>query len=243
MIVTLHMCGPEGEALRQQLANVLNTLKKDNRYVINAMLNSGMEVPDTVIEADLNYVPSRHEWTPEGRPIQVFYGMKSMFESGEFSCGDAAAYEAAVQEEKYNVPTEVICVPTYTDEDYHGIYVSPYAVVDPTENWLRYWEAMLGFGGTPPKTVKQKKLSPRAVQSLGANCKVVDGRVSCEVEANAACCVDLDRGVWRCPDPKLNGRKVKIKEVFQGQTTNQRWARTDKGVFVPVCQGGKKWAA
>lgn len=241
MIVTLHMCGPEGEALRQQLANTLNTLKRDNRYVINAMLNSGMDVPDTVIEADLNYVPSRHEWDPHTRqPTQVFYGMKAMMDSGEFSCADAAAFEAAVQEEKYGVPTEVICVPTSSVDNLHGIYVTPQAVVDPTENWLRYWETMLGLGGHPPdsmpKPQQQKLLSSiQTAQKLGASCKVVDGRVNCDVEDDAACCVDLDRKVWRCPDPELNGKPVQIAEVFQGEKGHV-WARTEEGVFVPVCR-------
>lgn len=246
MIVTLHMCGPEGEALRQQFANALNVLKRDNRYVINAMLNSGMEVPDTVIEAGLDYVPSRHEWTADGQPIQVLYGMKAMFESGQFSCADAAAFEAAVQEEKYRVPTECIAVPTSSAEDMHGLFVTPQAVVDPTENWLRYWEGNLGLETAPVKTLKspkRKKLRGKAAK-LGANCQIVDGRVSCEVEENSMCCVDVDKGVWRCSDRALNGRPVKIVEVFEGQKTNQRWARTADGVFVPVCQKrGKRWAA
>src|SRR5690554_615484 len=106
MRVTLHMCGPQGEALRQQLSNVLNTLKMDNRYVINAMLNSGSDVPDTVIDAGLDYVPSRHRKTRDGDPVLDFYGMRRMFASGTFSCADAAAYEAAVLEEKYGIPTE-----------------------------------------------------------------------------------------------------------------------------------------
>lgn len=246
MIFTFYMCGPQGEALRQQMTNALNMLKRDNRYVINAMLNSGVHVPDTVIEADLNYVPSRHEWTTSGEPRQTLYGMKAMFDSGEFSCGDAAAYEAAVQEEKYGIPTECIGVPTYNDDDYHGIYVTPYDVVDPTENWLRYWETSLGIRSDDASLrylQQQKKLPKNKAESLGASCQIVDGRVSCEVESSTSCCVDLDAGVWRCPDPELNGRSVKISEVFRGQKSNQRWARTADGVFVPVCQGGKAWAA
>lgn len=234
MIVKLHLCGPEGEALRQQLANALNTLKQDNRYVVNAMLNSGMEVPDTVIEAGLNYVPSRHEQSG-GRPVQAFYGMKDMFESGEFSCGDGAAFEAAVMEEKYAIPTEVLCVAT-GDADYHGLFVTPNGVIDPTENWLRHWEGELGMPAGTAKQLPSPLKKPSGPQpELGASCRIVDGRVQCDVDGDAACCVDVERSVWRCSDPSLDGKPVQIAEVFQGKTTKQRWARTTEGVFVPVC--------
>jgi hypothetical protein len=235
MIVTLHLCGPEGEALRQQLANALNTVKRDNRYVINAMLNSGIDVPDTVL--DLNYVPSRHSWL-RGQPTQEIFGMRAMFDSGEFSCGDAAAYEAAVQEEKYGIPTEVLCVPTTSDADYHGIYVTPDDVVDPTENWLRYWEQSLGLPSEDPLPIHTSRRSA-PVENLGASCEIVGGKVQCSV-ADAPCCVDAEAGVWRCPDPDLNGRPVKLAKIFEGK--NQRWARTVDGVFVPLCKGGS-WAA
>jgi hypothetical protein len=162
-----------------------------------------------------------------------------MFDSGEFSCGDAAAYEAAVQEEKYQVPTEVICVPTTSDSDYHGVYVTPNEVVDPTENWLRYWEGSLGLEAESYKKSQSTRRSSGKVEELGASCKIENGRVHCSVE-DAACCVDLEAKVWRCPDPELNGKPVRIKKVFKSR--NQKWAQTDDGIFVPVCQGGR-WAA
>jgi len=226
MKVVMHMCGPSGEASRQQQAGLLNRLKRDNQYVINAMLNSGMEVPDTVIDANLVYVPSRHEYDPvTGEPVQHYYGMRAMFERGEFSCGDGAAYEAAVQEEKYGVPTEVLSV-RFVEGDMHGVYVTPSEVVDPVENYLNYWEKVL-TGSIVPTT---KTTRHRAkVRKLGATCQIVDGQVVCDVEGDDACCVDLRRGVWRCGDPHLNGKPVEIKEVFDG------WAQTKDGIFVPVC--------
>lgn len=227
------MCGPEGEALRQQLANTLNALKQDNRYVVNAMLNSGMEVPDSCIEAGLNYVPSRHESNDQGQPVQAFYGMKAMMESGEFSCGDGAALEAAVMEEKYGIPTEVLCVAT-SDADYHGVFVTPEGVVDPVENWLRHFEAEMA--GTPETVTKQLLPKPRQqdVEALGANCHIVDGRVQCEVEEANSCVVDPETGLWRCPNPALDGQPCRIAKVYSGDKTNQRWAHTEDGLVVPV---------
>lgn len=241
MIVTLYMCGPKGEVMRRQLAGVLNQLKRDNRYVIQAMLRDGSEVPDNVIEADLNYVPSQHKTDPEtGEPLLQFYGMKQMFDRGEFSCGDAAAFEAAVLEEKYGIPTECLSV-ALADSDYHGVYVTPEGAVDPVERWLDYWEAVLTLtpGQEPPQLEKPKV--QRKKQALGASCQIVDGRVVCDaLEADSWCCVDIKRKRWRCSDPAINGKKVQIEEVFQGQDTNQRWARTKDGVFVPVCTK-EKW--
>ncbi len=240
MIVTLYMCGPKGEVMRRQLAGALNQLKQDNRYVINAMLRDGIEVPDNVIEAELNYVPSQHETDPEtGEPRQAFYGMKHMFDTGEFSCGGAAAYEASVLEEKYGIPTEVLCV-AVGDSDYHSIYVTPDGPIDPVERWLAYWEAMLTL--TPNEIPQIDKPKHRKKQALGASCQIVDGKVVCDaLEEDSWCCVDLKKKRWRCSDPDINGKKVQIEEVFKGQNTNQRWARTKDGVFVPVCTKKESW--
>ena len=235
MIVTLHMCGPEGEVLRRQLAEALNMLKDDNRYVINAMLNSGEHVPDTVIDADLDYEPSQHMKAVHGEPTQEFFGMKRMFEMGTFSCGDAAAYEAAVQEEKYGVPTEVIVTPTTGDSDYHALYVTPEDVVDPTENWFRYWAAQIGLEQKPLVTPKRSSKSSAA--DLNASCEIVNGRVACHSDAGDGCCVDVDRGVLTCGNANLSGQRVEIDEVFTSPYTDQRWARTKDGMFVPVCGG------
>lgn len=133
MRIELHLCAPPGEATRRELAKLLNVLKEDNRLVIQAMLNAGHDVPATVWDLGLEYRPPTPD---EARtPKQGFYCMADMVERGHFSCGDAAAFEAAVQEEKYGRPTEVIIVPQGTTE-YHAIYVTDTGAVDPTENWL-----------------------------------------------------------------------------------------------------------
>lgn len=140
MRVTLNLCGPPGEATRRELAELLNVLKEDNRLVINAMLNAGHDIPDTVWELGLRYSPP----TPEeaNTPNQQFYCLADMVENGWFSCGDAAAFEAAVLEEKYGFVTEVLVVPQGAYE-YHAVYAwgSPLTdeggVLDPTEHWLQ----------------------------------------------------------------------------------------------------------
>jgi len=229
VIVTLHLCAPQGEVLRQQLSNILNQLKQDNRYVINAMLGSGLAVPDTVIDADLEYVPSRHRKNETGEPMQVYYGMRSMFDTGTFSCAEAAAFEAAVLEEKYGEPTECISV-DLGDGNYHAIFVTKDGEVDPTENYLRHWEQQLGMGSTPVRRAVNPKRRAKNRTSLGAVCQIVDGRVACDI-AGAGSCVDVKRGVWRSSDRKLNGKRAQLADVGRG------WARTKTGVFVPTCGG------
>lgn len=231
MIATLHLCGPDGEVLRQQLSAMLNLLKQDNRYVINAMLNSGLDVPDTVIEAGLEYIPSRHQQSSNGEPMQVYYGMRSMFDSGTFSCAEGAALEAAVMEEKYGVPTECVAV-AFDDGNHHAIYVTSDGAVDPTENYLRYWESQTGSGVAQVLPTKLKRQRPR---DSGPSCQIVDGRVDCDVD-NAGACVDIERRRWYAPNSQLHGKRVQIEEVFTGQDSRRRWAKTKAGVFVPACQ-------
>ena len=134
MRITLNLCGPPGEATRRELAQLLNVVKEDNRLVIKAMLSAGYAVPDDMWSMGLTYSPPSPEeaQTPE----QEFYCMADMIENGWFSCGDAAAYEAAVQEEKFGRDTQVVVVPMGRFE-YHAIYVGPDGPVDPTANWLR----------------------------------------------------------------------------------------------------------
>lgn len=147
MRVTLHLCGPPGEATRRELAKMLNLLKEDNRLVIAAMRKAGYDVPDTVWDMGLDYTPP----TPEeaNTPDQKFYCLADMVENGWFSCGDAAAYESAVQTEKYGIDTEVLVVPQGSFE-YHAIYVSPAGPVDPTKNWLEKSAAARGQVYRPP---------------------------------------------------------------------------------------------
>jgi hypothetical protein len=232
MIATLHLCGPEGEALRKQLSDMLNMLKQDNRYVINAMLNGGLEVPDTVAEAGLEYVPSRHQKAGNGEPVQVYYGMRSMFDSGTFSCAEGASYESAVMEEKYGVPTECMAV-EFDGGDFHAIFVTPEGEVDPTENYLRFWEGQLGDPNVPPVPVSRR--TRKIPKDAGPSCHIVEGRVSCDVES-AGPCVDAKRKRWNAPGSPLHGKAANIDEVFTGQDSRRRWARTGTGIFVPVCQ-------
>ncbi len=136
MILELHMSAPGGEALRRMITSVLNVLKDDNRLVIAALLNAGTHVPDTITELGLQYKPPGPEEALT--PTQDIHGLLSMVGRGTFSCGDAAAYEAAVQEEKYGHRCACSCVAQGSNA-YHAIYFGPKGPVDPTENWLRHY--------------------------------------------------------------------------------------------------------
>lgn len=229
MIVETHLCGPEGDVRRQQLARFLNELKLDNAYVINAMLNDGQHVADSVIELGLDYDPKGG--TPEGNsPRQRFYGFRKMMELGTFRCGDASAYEAAVMEIKYGIPTMVLVVPQGNTE-YHGIYVTSTGAVDPTENWLRYWEARMAQRtpkvSNPAEGLKQVEQLPM--------CRIDNGKVECTgLEDHTGCCVGAD-GRWRCPDSHpLHGKDADVRRYQK--RGKQRWAIVgDDKVPVPVC--------
>lgn len=146
MIIKSHFCAPPGEARRRIITQLLNIHKDDNRTIIQALLAKKVEVADTVWELGLKYVP------PMGAEaeseIQPFYSIVDMLERGEFSCGDAAAYEAAVQEEKYSVPAFCMCV-AQGSNDYHAIYVTAAGPTDPTEDWLRAYAMKHGLSYDP----------------------------------------------------------------------------------------------
>jgi hypothetical protein len=142
MQLMLHLCGPAGEAMRREISHVLAVLKADNRFVISALLEGGDYVPETMWELHttspkgcIYRPPDEHE---SKTPRQDFYCVADLVERGEFSCGDAAAYEAAVLEEIYGIPTEIIVVAQGSTE-YHALYVTPDGPVDPTENWIKEW--------------------------------------------------------------------------------------------------------
>lgn len=132
MIVTLHMSCPAGEAARRFITRLLNELKNDNRLLIEALLNNGVDVPDTVGGLGVEYNPRPEE---SHTPHQQFYSMADMMERGTFSCGDAAAYEAAVLEEKHGIAAHCSCVAQGSNQ-YHAIFYAPWGPVDPTENWI-----------------------------------------------------------------------------------------------------------
>jgi len=131
--VTLNLHSPPGEATRRLITRALNVLKEDNRYVINAMLNSGMEIPTSMWDMGLAYNPPTAE--EANTPEQKFWGISDMMSRKEFSCGDAAACEAAILEELYEIPTELITVAQGAYE-YHALYVTPEGPVDPSEDWV-----------------------------------------------------------------------------------------------------------
>lgn len=133
MIVTLNLHSPPGEATRRLITRSLNVLKEDNRYVINAMRNSGMDIPWNLWDMGLVYNPPDAD--EANTPQQAFWGISDMMARGEFSCGDAAACEAAIVEELFDIPTEVITVPQGAYE-YHALYVTPTGPVDPSEDWI-----------------------------------------------------------------------------------------------------------
>lgn len=215
MIVTLKLCVPEGDAMRQTFEELMETTKRDNRRVIRAMLNAGQHVPDTVGELGLRYVPEVHRVDAERRPIMTARGMRDMVNEGIFSCFDAASFEAAVMEEKYQVPTA--CVAVFQTDDYlHGLFVTCEDVVDPTANYLAQ---------------RRPKIPRPSVPVEGSACIIENGRVVC-VEDDE-CSVD-ESGVWHCPSvPGLSGRRIQIGRI---ETTpgGHAWARTPDGAVVPV---------
>lgn len=215
MIVTLHMCMPEGDAMRSRFGDLMELLKRDNRAVIAAMLAEGIDVPDTVGDLGLQYVGETHCLDGRGQPVMAIYGLRDMVDRGTWSCGDAAAYEAAVVEEKYGIPTLCLAV-AQGDDDLHAVFVTPDNVVDPLANYLtgQRWKIR------QPK----KRISSTA-------CVIEDGRVVCQ--ENDVCAVD-ENGVWYCPAvPGLTGRRSKIGSVRR-TSNGQAWATTKTGAVVPV---------
>ena len=216
MRITLHLCMPEGDGSREGYADALSMTKRDNQRVIAAMLREGIPVVDTVGELGLQYVPAKHRFDASGRPLMDVYGLHDMVERGTFSCADAAAYEAAVLEEKYGVIAETLSVPQ-GDNDFHAVYVTRNGIVDPTANFL---------AGRP-----RPPIPARDPMLRGRDCRIEGGRVVCNEPP--ACHVD-SRGVWNCPDvPGLTGRRERIGRV-EVSPRGQAWARTKNGAAVPV---------
>jgi len=228
MLVEMHLCGPDGDVRRQQLTRLLNELKRDNCYLINAMLNAGQHVPDTVIELGLDYDPAQGAEKESQR--QPFYGMREMVKIGTFRCGDASAYEAAVLETKYGVPTMVLVVPQ-GEFEYHGIYVTDQGAIDPTENWLRHWEGKTGNGARPVEN-PANGLEPVEQNPM---CMITNGKVECTgLPDNSGCCVGPN-GKWQCPeDHALDGMDADVKKFRR--RGKKRWALVGADrTPVPVC--------
>ncbi len=156
MIVGLHLHGPPGEATRRLVSDMLEIVRQDNIYVVQAMLDAGIEVPDTMWEMGLVYDPpnpNRPVYDHYGNVIDVvdevntpkqnFYGISDMIENGTFSCGDGAAAEAAIATVKYGVKTRCECV-AQGGYEYHAIFITPDGPVDPSEHWLKMFEISQG---------------------------------------------------------------------------------------------------
>jgi hypothetical protein len=156
VIVTLNLHSPPGEATRRLITRALNVLKEDNRYVVNAMLNSGMELPTNMWDMGIAYNPPTAEQA--NSPEQQFWGISDMMSRKEFSCGDAAACESAIIEEVYDIPTEIITAPQGTYE-YHALYLTPQGPVDPSDDWvtmarasgIQDYDGYLERGGIEPQ--------------------------------------------------------------------------------------------
>lgn len=216
MRFTLHLCMPEGDGSRESYNDALAMTKRDNQRVIAAMLREGIPVVDTVAELGLEYVPEIRRFDVTGRPLMNIYGIHDMVERGTFSCADAAAYEAAVLEEKYGVLAEAIGA-AQGDNDFHAVYVTENGIVDPTANFL-------AGRPRPPIPARNPHLRRR-------DCRIEDGRVVCNEPP--ACAID-SKGVWNCPSvPGLTGKREKITRVVVSPR-GQAWARTKNGAAVPV---------
>jgi hypothetical protein len=212
--VIMDLCVPEGQAMRQQFSSLMNELKRDNRRVVAAMMREGMEIPDTVADLGIQYVPAQQQIDPQtGEPLMHFRGMRAMLDDGIFSCGDAAAFEAAVLEEKYRILANCLAVPQGGDDN-HAVIVTAKRTIDPVANFL---------SGRQDPIYADLNPMPQA-------CVIEDGRVVCFEEP--ACYVEPG-GKWICPTvPGVTGRKETITRIF-GHGTD-RWAKTTTGAVVPV---------
>jgi len=136
MLLELHLCGPKGEGQRQLLDRALAMTQLDNQFVIEAMLRDGRDVPDLVDDIPgLRYrPPTRAEAATEKERM---FGMRKMLETKQFSCHDAAAYEAAVLSKKYGVPAQAFVQQLRGRGLWHGVYRSQqHGIVDPVARFL-----------------------------------------------------------------------------------------------------------
>jgi len=221
MIIIGYLCVPQGDSLHESLTQYMNhVVKSDNRRVIAAMIRSGHSVPDTVGEMGLRYVPEKHRLDEEtGEPIIEVYGMGAMVARGTFSCADATAYESAVHEEKYGIPTWCMSV-AQGDEDAHAVFVTRDRLVDPTLNFIK--------GRRDVLRVKPLVRTPNS-------CSIQNGRVVCEEDL--ACSID-QYGIWSCPDvPGLDGRREKIESIHDTEIGGS-WAKISNGAVAPLRRRG-----
>lgn len=134
MILELHLCGPKGDGHRQELDRALELLQLDNEFLIQAMLRDGRHVPDLVDDMNLRYRPPTPFEAKTDR--ERFLGLREMMRRREFSCQDAAGWEAAVLSQKYRMPATAYHEPVSAAGFYHAVYWTPQGVIDPVARYL-----------------------------------------------------------------------------------------------------------
>lgn len=148
MIIEVHLYGRKGEGRQVLLDHAVKLTQLDNEMLIQDMVRQGQRVPDTVDELGLEYRPATEA---EARQKRVLVrGFQKMLDDGVFACGDAAAWEAAVQSQKYG-RRALGYVKEYkrgVEGLYHAVYRMDGRDYDPVARYLRRtgitnpWEAM-----------------------------------------------------------------------------------------------------
>lgn len=215
MLVRMHLCIPEGTSLNETFSEIMEITKRDNRRLIRAIMNSGVNVPDTVTDLGLSYVPHQHK-SVDGEPVFDVYGLQDMLAMNTFSCAEAAAFEAAIMEEKYGLQCRCVSVPQGPD-DSHAVFVVGSGVIDPTMNHLRR---------------KKRSFPERRRDEVSPNsCSIVNGSVVCTDPP--ACSVSKD-GTWDCPDvPRLDGGRELVKNT-KNVGNGQGWTHNRNGDVLPT---------
>jgi hypothetical protein len=132
MDLHLHLCGPKGDGQRLLLDRALALVQADNEFLFQAMLRSGMAIPEKV--EDLG-IPYRDDTLidPNGGS-QHYFGYRQLLEHGSWSCGDAAALEAAALVVKYGLPATAFSDPR-GDGIFHALYRTSAGIVDPVARY------------------------------------------------------------------------------------------------------------
>jgi len=152
MLVELELCGPKGDGQIILWQRVLEIVQKDNEMLFQAMLRSNKSVPEYIDQLGLPYLPPTREEARGER--QRISGLQGILERGSWSCGDAAALEAAALSVVHGVPAvvrAVLLTPRHSPHALlHAVYETPEGRVDPTARWLQArgrgheaWEATL----------------------------------------------------------------------------------------------------
>lgn len=213
MKIELHITAPRGDALRQMLLSAINIVKNNNRMLINAMLRSGQDVPDTVYELGLTYVPNSQASEPG---TQVVKGYAAMLETGSFSCDSASAWEAAVLEEKYGVPAVILLSEQNDTGLLHAVYMTSSGAFDPVQQWRQQQR------GRDNHISEAISRSMGDVESVG-QCEIGgDGVMSCTSRETENSCILQSNGQWLCPQGHpAHGSKADVRGVV--------WTREGRG--------------